>query len=351
MISCAPEMKTPTTVIELDSIHTLKSIGLLSNNTFNYYHTMRFFLIAFLFVQLTACDNKLLDEEAFFNAPQPVVTFSGDTIYPAPMHGTRLEDQFRLAILELNKKDTEENYIWLGRRKAYMNHFHEAITIFTLGLEEYPNSYRLLRHRGHRFISSRQLDRAINDLETASVLMRGYPMQMEPDGIPNKLNQPLSTVQFNVYYHMGLAYYLKGDYENAIRAYSRCLEFSNNDDLLVATTDWYYMTLMRMGRKEEAVNLLRRIGGNMRIVENDSYYQRLKLYKGYIQPDDLLVLDKNSDGYELNIVTQGYGLGNWYLTQGDTAKAVSIFEQILQTPQWAAFGYIAAEADMQKLRK
>ncbi len=48
----------------------------------------------------------------------------------------------------------------------------------------------------------------------------------------------------------------------------------------------------------------------------------------------------------LNIATQGYGVGNWYLVNGDVAAATEIFERIVAGTSWAAFGYIAAEAEL-----
>jgi hypothetical protein len=52
----------------------------------------------------------------------------------------------------------------------------------------------------------------------------------------------------------------------------------------------------------------------------------------------------------LTVATQGYGVGNWYYVNGDRAKAKEIFEKVVSGPQWSAFGYIAAEADLQRMR-
>ena len=48
----------------------------------------------------------------------------------------------------------------------------------------------------------------------------------------------------------------------------------------------------------------------------------------------------------LDDVTTAYGVGNWYLYNGDTARALGIFERIVATGNWAAFGAIAAEAEI-----
>jgi len=241
---------------------------------------------------------------------------------------------------------SEENYIWYGRREAYLYHLNKAIDIFSEGIEQYPDSYKLLRHRGHRYISIRQFDKAIADFEKAVQLMEGKEIEIEPDGQPNKLNIPLSNTQFNVWYHLGLAHYLKGDFAKAEDAYKQCMQVSDNNDLFIATADWLYMTFRRQGKLKDAEELLTMVVEGMPVIENDSYYRRLKLYKGLLQVDDVLNPDPQSVDFDLALATQGYGVGNWYLYNGDSAKAKEIFEKIVSGKHFTAFGFIAAEAEL-----
>jgi tetratricopeptide (TPR) repeat protein len=135
---------------------------------------------------------------------------------------------------------TLENMIWIGRREAYLGRYDLAITTYSQVISDWPNDFEPYRHRGHRYLTIRDFEKATKDFLKAAVLMEGKPIKVEQDGIPNKLNVPLSNVQFNVWYHLGLAYYLQGEYEAALEAYKSCLKVSNNDDLKVATLDWYY---------------------------------------------------------------------------------------------------------------
>jgi tetratricopeptide (TPR) repeat protein len=105
-----------------------------------------------------------------------------------------------------------------------------AIGIYSDGLSKFPVSCRLYRHRGHRYISIRQFGRAIADFEKAAALVRGKPLEVEPDGVPNKTGTPVSNTQFNIYYHLGLAYFLTRDFTKAEAAYRECLRWSKNDD-------------------------------------------------------------------------------------------------------------------------
>lgn len=260
-----------------------------------------------------------------------------------------LIDKLESAFEAYSEEPSLGNLIWIGRREAYLGRYDLAIRTFTKAINEYPSSFEALRHRGHRFISIRKFDRAIMDLEKAAELMEDQPLQIEEDGMPNRLNIPLSNVQFNVWYHLGLAHYLRGEWEEALEAYVECLAVSDNDDLVVATLDWYYMALMKLGRKEEALALIAPVHEKMEIIENDAYFKRILMYKGKLAPEALLSTDEGASDQSLQYVTQGYGLGNYYLTAGDTAKAISIFQNVLNTGYWSAFGYIASEMELSTL--
>jgi tetratricopeptide (TPR) repeat protein len=250
--------------------------------------------------------------------------------YFAPIEiNPKLDSNLLLAQQKFDANQSEENYIWLGRRTAYLARYNEAIRIFSEGIEKYPNSAKLYRHRGHRYISQRKFDNAILDLEKAIELVRNSPLEIEPDGQPNKLNIPLSTTQFNIWYHLALAHYLKGDFAEAEVAYRQCLLVSNNNDLFIATADWLYMALRRQSKLKEAQTLLDSIGESLPIIENGSYYKRLQFYKGKQRVEEVLNPNPKSEDYDLALATQGYGVANWYLYGGDSLKAKEIFTQIV----------------------
>lgn len=262
----------------------------------------------------------------------------------------QLDSNLTVARKNLETDSSEENFIWLGRREAYRYYYLESILTYTNGLRKYPESYKLYRHRGHRYITIRNFSRAVADFQQAAALMPDQPLEIEQDGQPNKLNIPLSTTQFNVWYHLGLAHYLTGDFESARMAYEKCMKVSNNDDLVCATADWLYMTFSRMGMKEEAEKVLELIHEDMKIIENDSYFLRLKMYKGLIPPDSLLNVNASNEDVDLALATQGYGVGNWYLCKGDTAKAQEIFNKVVSGKHFSAFGFIAAETELYRMK-
>jgi tetratricopeptide (TPR) repeat protein len=198
------------------------------------------------------------------------------------------------------------------------------------------------RHRGHRFITTRQFDRAIADLTTAASLIAGKPDEVEPDGQPNARNIPTSTLQSNIHYHLGLAQYLAGNFEQARASYERCLDVAKNDDMQVATRYWLYMTLRRLGRPEAAAATLASITPAMNIIENASYHSLLRVARGELDGDALLARAEPG----LDRATIGYGVGNWHLYNGRRERAVAVFRDVVGANNWAPFGAIAAEAEL-----
>jgi tetratricopeptide (TPR) repeat protein len=186
----------------------------------------------------------------------------------------------------------------------------------------------------------------VADLSRASQLTAGKADEIEQDGAPNRAGIPRSTLQSNIWYHLGLAHYLNGDFSKARAAYREGMKVSRvNDDMLVATSDWLYMTLRRLKRDDEARAVLDPIKAQMDVLENGAYHARLLMYKGERTPEAVLNLNTADD---VQIATQGYGVGNWYLVNGDRAKAKEIFDRVLAGRAWAAFGFIAAEADTKR---
>jgi tetratricopeptide (TPR) repeat protein len=239
--------------------------------------------------------------------------------------------------------DDADAIIWLGRRLAYLGRYREAIDAFSEGIRKHPEDARFYRHRGHRYITVRELDHAVRDLERAAALERGQPDEVEPDGAPNRFNIPTSTLQSNIWYHLALAHYLQHDFAKALPAWLEGMKVSTNDDMLVATSDWLYMTYRRLGRERDAAAVLQRITKDMRILEHEAYHKRLLMYKGEVPPDSVLAFE-NPD--PVQVATYGYGVANWYLYNGQREKALQLFRKILEGRNWAAFGFIAAEAEL-----
>lgn len=308
---------------------------------------MRSLILCALF--LGACAGQAPVSTPATHPNAEAVSLFGEPLVPAelpPDVRTRRETQLAEARAAVEAApDDPDALIWLGRRTAYLGQYRESIEIFSRGVRKFPQDARFYRHRGHRYITVREFDRAITDLEKASRLIKGKRDQVEPDGLPNARNIPTSTLQSNIWYHLGLAYYLKGDFEKALPAYQECLKVSNNPDMLVATTYWLYSTFRRLGREGEARRTLEPIHAGMEIIENEGYHRLLRMIQGELSPEEL----RTGASGDLDPPTLGYGIGNWHLYNGRGEEAAKEFREVLAGGNWPAFGYVAAEADLKRM--
>jgi tetratricopeptide (TPR) repeat protein len=279
-------------------------------------------------------------------------SFLGDPLSPAPpsdavraVYEANLEEAS--ATFEATPQDADA-LIWYGRRLAYLGQFRDAIDVFTEGVALHPEDARMVRHRGHRYVSVRELDLAIADFRTAADLVRGLEDDIEPDGIPNARGIPTSTLHFNIWYHLGLAHYLAGDFELALEAWNECLSVSRHLDSVVATTYWLNNTLRRLGRTEEAEELLIDLPAADEIIESTAYLDVLLLHTGEQTAENLV--GPMGDDATLGSTTTAYGVAVWHLVNGRGDTAFRMFEAILENrSQWPAFGYIAAEAEVARM--
>jgi D-aminopeptidase len=104
---------------------------------------------------------------------------------------------------------------------------------------------------------------------------------------------------------------------------------------------WLYLSAMRAGDKEAAA-VLTPVRADWDIIENTSYHQLLLHYRG----DQRLAADESAAQDPLQNATLGYGLAMTAHFRGDTESWRSSLRQLTSGPEWAAFGSIAAEADL-----
>lgn len=301
------------------------------------------YFISFLILISCNSPTKTENELILSSLSDSIFTTPLGKVYPLPTPSENALKNYQEAKekFETNPEDLDA-IIWYGRRTAYLGQFRKAIEIYSQGLKKFPNEPRLYRHRGHRYISIRDYDKAIADFEQAAQLIQGTPDEIEPDGMPNALNIPLSSLHSNIWYHLGLAYYLRHDYEKAYSAYLRCRESGNNYDNIVSSTHWLYMIQQRLGNPAKADSLLAPIHADSSVIENQSYADLCHLYKSWITPESLL---QEGPGSPSNDAVR-YGVANWYLYHGDSAKAKQLMIELTDIKVFSSFGYLAAESDL-----
>lgn len=268
----------------------------------------------------------------------------------APDRRARLERDLAEARARLDAEpDSEEAIIWVGRRLAYLGRFNEALDTFTAGLERHPDSYRLLRHRAHRYLTLRRIDDAIDDLVKASRQVIRVADQVEPDGAPNAAGIPRSTDRFNIYYHLGLGYYLRAEYRKAASHFSAALDTPLvNDDLRVAVNAWVINCYARdwVTGRTWVEHTLKRLPTEFELVENHAYADLIELHRGTLTPEAVMA---KADAAPAEFATRAYGVSVWLRLNDRNEEAHTLLQSIIERGNWPAFGHLAAEADLARM--
>lgn len=239
-----------------------------------------------------------------------------------------------------------ERLIAAGRVRRNYWQYRQAMELYTRAIDLAPGDWRPWRFRGHRYLSIRDFDRGVADLEEA---------------------RERAPLNWDVAYHLGLAYFFAGRFDDAADEYLRCLGLAddpaaraaqsddfrscsqNADDVesRVAMTEWAVRATQRAGRPEVAERLLAGIGTDLEVVENVAYHHDLLYHKGVLTAEQLLNPGPDAP-YRRETV--GFGVANHLLVQGDTAAAEALLEELVEDPWWPGFGRIAAEVDLARLR-
>ena len=219
-----------------------------------------------------------------------------------------------------------ERIIALGIAQSGARQFREAIQTFTRGLRIDPKNAVLYRWRGHRFLSVRDHDRALADLNQGALI---------------------DSSVYGIWYHLGVLRYIRGEFAPAADAFKRGLPIAPNAVERAGSYDWQWMSLMRAGKEDEASALLKSMPDSVPVQAANAYSRRLRLYQGRIGPGEVFT---PADTDDVAVATLSYGIGNWYLLRKETKRAKEWFERSVQSGGWPAFGFMASEAELKRMK-
>lgn len=220
-----------------------------------------------------------------------------------------------------------QKFIDLGVAQSGIRRYREAVQTFSRGLAVAPDNALLYRWRGHRHLTLRDFDHALQDLTHG--------------------NARDSTI-YGIWYHLGVTHFVRGEFAGAATCFARARTMAPDDNEYTGANDWLWMSLMRAGKPDEARARLAEMRPAPNITSAAAYRQRIRLYRGEIGPDEVV---GPGDTAGIALATLSFGVGNWYLTRGDQASARRWFERAVGAGDgWPAFGFIAAEQELRRMR-
>jgi tetratricopeptide (TPR) repeat protein len=219
-----------------------------------------------------------------------------------------------------------DKIIQLGLAQSAVRQYHDAIATFTRGMRIAPANPLLYRWRGHRYISIGAFDKALADLERGNAL---------------------DSTNYDIWYHVGVAHFERGEFAKAASAFAQAQRRAPNDNEIAGATDWLWMSLSRAKRAADAQKALASITDSLKITTATAYWRRLELYRGVIGPEQVVT---PSDTAAVQLATLSFGVGNWYLSKGDTANARTWFKRAVDSGGWPGFAFFAAENELRRLR-
>jgi tetratricopeptide (TPR) repeat protein len=207
----------------------------------------------------------------------------------------------------------------------------EAVETLTRAIAISPQNADLYTERGHRYLPLREFTKARTDLDRAVAL---NPKNMA------------------AYYHLGLSHYFLNEFPAAADAFRHAVESAPNTDERINSTNWLYAALRRAGKSAEATKALEAVPPEM---TNESphtrfYLNLVRFFQGRMTEADALPPEPpaaNTDQeVELPFDTVAYGIGNWYLYNGNPAKAREYFRRVQKGHVWVTWGFIGSELEL-----
>jgi len=217
-------------------------------------------------------------------------------------------------------------YLLRCRSLAALRRHAEAVDACTESLRLLPDQPETLRDRGHYHLNLGQVEPGLADLQKA---------------------ESLTARDRSVYYHLGLAYYLKGDFPRAAGAYQACSERSADEAEKVECQAWLLPSLIRAGRRDDARALLKGVTPGAMSGHAGNYLDRLLLFKG-VKTEAQVAATMTAEG-PISEATVGYTIGLWHLLNDRVSKAREYFERAVASKYSPAWGYQASEAELKRL--
>jgi len=228
-------------------------------------------------------------------------------------HGGKVDEG--IAILEKiiqERKDFDQAYAYLATLLKVKKDYKGAVEVLRAGYQNCPTSYKVITTFGIFLTEVREYDAAIHILQEGLKLI-----DYDPD----------------IWNYLGVAYWRKGDLDEALEAFGRSLSLDHNYSIAFNNTGSVYLS--KYLKAEEQGDLQKAIAHFQKAIELDPGYASAfnGLGAAYSQAGNVGgAIDSWEKAVEINpdLGFALYNLGLAYLRKGDKVKALDFLNRYKQ---------------------
>jgi tetratricopeptide (TPR) repeat protein len=345
------------------------------------------YLVLLLVVLPSGCAPRQIRLKVEEGSSARAISLLGDTLWTAPVDprdGPRLVEQLQIAraMVSADPMDLRAQ-LALARQTAAIGQLREAVLLLNQTAKTHYLSPRVMRQRGEVLLGLRELDQSYRDFEVAQDLLEtggrppgtqsprpaaGRPpgrrsplprgmdtasvhleMMLETTEGPDSTGPVTTSVEFQIALHMGVIRYLQGDFLAARDHLTEAARRATSDDDMTLAALWLFFATRRAGNTAEATEILAAVQPDWLVQTRWHEHQMLLGYKGQVPTDSIQSRALARLGGEERAL-YSYGIGFMLLVRGRTDEAELWLQQARMIPNWTAMPYLAAEADLARLR-
>ena len=279
------------------------------------------------------------------------IALTGDTLWNLPLNpaqGPARVARLNQARAEVAKDSTSlRARLNLARSTAAMGRIREAVSLLSEARWMVVDDPQLYRYRGELRLWLRELNRAIADFQHAGRLGIGKNAKIDVGSWVSG-GEELSTLEYATQLLLGVTYYCNGEYAKATEALSAAAESALTPDQVSRAVLWLFFAARRVGLDAGAA-VLQLVKESWAKGTRHQEIDLLLAYKGMLPSDSIRSRALRAD--EAARPLYGYGIAYYLELLPDRgAEAEAWLDWVHSSPDWTALPYLAAEADLARLR-
>jgi tetratricopeptide (TPR) repeat protein len=302
---------------------------------------------------VAACAPRPVNLVVVTSSLAETVSLLGDTLYSPPLDAAGGPARVKRLMAARDAADKHPDdvaaAIELSRSTVAMGRLRDAVAILSKSAELNFNDVRLYRERGELLLRLRQLDLAVRDLRRAGTIGLERARLPEPGEVDIAGGGGLTTLQYQVAIHLGIALYCQGDFAGAREVLVQAANQAITPNSRSRAVLWLFFAERRIGDGSAARELLNLVQPEWADRGLTAELQLLFAYKGLIPSDSIQVRAAATQGAARALFS--YGIAYYLLLQpGRRSEAEPWLDQARTTPDWTDLAVLVAEAELARLR-